>query len=128
MRSEFTVGTSLLVSSCFGLSVGLDGSYKPLVGRRQCFTDACVFFCACHPHSHTQQHLNVLDTVRGLLLLLFLSFLLLWILKFSTDDDDEDEESQLFCCFGLHLVFTAITLFCWCLGEKTFLSNRDFDI
>lgn len=53
VRSEFTVGTSLLVSSCFGLSVGLDGSYKPLVGRRQCFTDACVFLCmsSAQPHS-----------------------------------------------------------------------------
>lgn len=55
VRSEFTVGTSLLVSSCFGLSVGLDGSYKPLVGRRQCFTDACVFVCmsSTQPHSAT---------------------------------------------------------------------------
>lgn len=85
VKSEFTVGTNTLVGSRFGLSVGLDSSFRLLVGRRQCFTDACVF-CARHPHSYSTT-VKCVWTVQGFLCVIFS-----YILKLSIAEANEESK------------------------------------
>lgn len=69
VRSEFTVGTTMLLGSWFGLSVGLDSSFRLLVGRRQCFTD--IYTSSAKPNSATVKYVWTVKVFSFKLLLFY---------------------------------------------------------